>query len=353
MPARPDLVQDGVYDVHVAGTLAYASVHYSDQEDAPAQSVVEMIDLGKTGPRSAKTSPCPVVTHRHATDADFAASGLTLARGAIQVAGARNGVMRIDLPSLTVIDHWPAAGQGGVSPLLEAVRIELSAAIDAGHPARRLGPGAGRRPAPGRRPDRTVRAGLRTARRRLQPPRHRAAPQRRRRAGPRSPLPRVLIEAGLTPLTGRPLAGAYAFRFSTAASALAVAPDIVSICTAHGSADGDVCLAAGDIRGGTEIVVQGYGFGDDPVLELGGQPLAIDARHCDGALCTLRATTVPNSAGPAAVKVTNAHRLQRYRAGRLHLRGPAWQIELRRPRGGQRRPGRCERPGGCRRLRLP
>ena len=55
-PARPDFVADGVYDVHVAGGKAFATVHYSDQEDAPAQSVVEIIDLGARSTTRARRS---------------------------------------------------------------------------------------------------------------------------------------------------------------------------------------------------------------------------------------------------------------------------------------------------------
>src|SRR5690606_17403875 len=46
-PAREDLVSKGVFDVRVAGNLAYTTVLYADQEDKPAQTVVEIIDLEK------------------------------------------------------------------------------------------------------------------------------------------------------------------------------------------------------------------------------------------------------------------------------------------------------------------
>ena len=40
LPAREDFVQDGAYDVKIVGNNAYVSVHYSDQEDKPVQSLI-------------------------------------------------------------------------------------------------------------------------------------------------------------------------------------------------------------------------------------------------------------------------------------------------------------------------
>ncbi|MET0081267.1 MAG: hypothetical protein ABW119_22660, partial [Candidatus Thiodiazotropha lotti] len=70
-PARPDLVSDGVYDVHVSGNLAYVTVHYSDQEDLPAQSVVEIIDLARLEQVDLDVT-LPAMIHRQASLVVFA-----------------------------------------------------------------------------------------------------------------------------------------------------------------------------------------------------------------------------------------------------------------------------------------
>jgi len=73
-PARADLTADGVYDAFVAGGKAYVTVHYSDQEDRPAQSVVEIIDLGGLDDPLADAT-VPAVIHRSANENNFGARG--------------------------------------------------------------------------------------------------------------------------------------------------------------------------------------------------------------------------------------------------------------------------------------
>ena len=119
-PARADLVADGVYDAFVAGGKAYVTVHYSDQEDRPAQSVVEIIDLGGLNDPLADAT-VPAVIHRSANANDVGARGLVLARGALQVAGARQGLDRIEFPSLTVLAHTPAMDAQNIATDLEKI----------------------------------------------------------------------------------------------------------------------------------------------------------------------------------------------------------------------------------------
>ena len=59
------------------------------------------------------------------------------------------------------------------------------------------------------------------------------------------------------------------------------------------------------MRGGTELIVRGLNFGDQPRLLVGGEPLVIERRAVDAAsgVISLYARTVPNYPGPAAVSL--------------------------------------------------
>ena len=127
-PSRPDLVADGAYDVEVAGNKAYITVHYSDQEDKPAQSLVEVVDLGKTHLAGVDAS-VPAMTHRVAVADDFAARGVAVARGAIQVAAGKKGVDRLELSRLSVVSHTPGWDEQQVNTSLDTIHIELSGAL--------------------------------------------------------------------------------------------------------------------------------------------------------------------------------------------------------------------------------
>ena len=70
------MVSKGVYDVYVAGNLAYATVLYADQEDKPAQTIVEIIDLEKLDDPTLDAT-IPTMVNRYATQDDFAARDLT------------------------------------------------------------------------------------------------------------------------------------------------------------------------------------------------------------------------------------------------------------------------------------
>ena len=128
-PARPDLVSAGVYDVAVTGNLVYVSVQYRDQDGQPAQSIVEIIDMGLLDDRTIDATK-PVVIHRLATDEDYTARGLTFARGAMQVAAGKQGIARIEMPELTVLRHKPGYEELAVSNLLEHIELEFSVALD-------------------------------------------------------------------------------------------------------------------------------------------------------------------------------------------------------------------------------
>ena len=293
-PARDDYVTDGVYDVAVVGNKAMVSSYYSDQEDRPVKGLIEIIDLGQLEVANADAT-IPVVTHEDASYADQGARGLIMARGAIQAAGGRQGIQSIELPALTVVQHSPNADQFDVSTKLDKISIELSAVLP---PATTLTDWIVVQEA-----DPTI--GLDIT--------ERFDVQFRDRNGepayrfielvlkPESSLTAatdyyVTVKQGLNPLTGASLPADYTFRFTTSVAGDQAPPQFASIFP-----------DTGDINGGTDIVVRGYNFGAEPKLELGGQPLQVKSvvgASEDDPFEKIYATTVPNYAGPAAVKVT-------------------------------------------------
>ncbi|MFC1748126.1 Ig-like domain-containing protein, partial [Pseudomonadota bacterium] len=299
-PARADYVADGSYDVTVAGNRAYVSVHYSDQQDRPAQSLIEAIDLsGLSDPKSDSTVPS--VVHRIASGNDFAVRGMVVARGAVQAAAGKRGVSRLELPSLSVLSHTPATDARNVTTDVASIAIEMSAVLPAsatltdfirvveGDPmigvdvSDKFAFGFGsRNSAPAYRYIELVR----NAEEELQ-----ADTQYF-----------VVIDSALTPLTGLGLGADYLFNFVTSAAGSAAGPDVVSVTP-----------ATGGIEGGTDIVVRGLNFGDNPSLWLANQQLIvekIEAATTDDPYQRIYAKTLPNYAGPAAVKVANDEGLQ-------------------------------------------
>ena len=308
-PARPDLVSDGVYDVHISGNLAYVTVQYSDQEDQPAQSLVEIIDLERID-EQAFDATVPAIIHRDATALDFAARGITLARGAIQVAAGRKGIDRIDMPALTVFDHQPYRDEVDVNPALESIIIELSAVLPTDTALADYIEILEGDPLIGTPVTDQFVLGYAM---RDNDPNYRILTLTRKQDVTLQPNQRyfVRIKAGLAPLTGNTLSSDYVFGFITATAANARHPDITSICTLQSIENTQPCVSRGDINGGTEIVVTGHDFSDKPKLSLGGQPLVIDNVTFDEntGLYQIYAKTVPNYAGPAAVSVTNSYGL--------------------------------------------
>ncbi|MEZ4247306.1 MAG: Ig-like domain-containing protein [Polyangiales bacterium] len=296
--ARRDYVADGVYDVAVSGGKAFVTVHSSDQEDVPAQSHLEIVDLARLDDPLVDPT-IPAVIHRTPTVDDVAARGVLLARGAIHVAGGRRGLARVEHPALSVVSHVPASDADGVSTELSEIRIELSAEV-----------------APGIEPDNETGATLTdfvhvraldpmlgedltssfsvgfgegdAARRFL---------VLRRGANvldPGTPV-FVTVSAGLLPLTGLALPADYTFRFDTSRAGAAMGPRVVRVEPALGS-----------VSGGTDLRVCGHAFEGETELFVGGQRHAIGEvvetgdPECPHAVLT---TTLPNAAGPAAVEV--------------------------------------------------
>ncbi|MCW9000433.1 MAG: IPT/TIG domain-containing protein, partial [Kangiellaceae bacterium] len=107
----------------------------------------------------------------------------------------------------------------------------------------------------------------------------------------------VKVKRGLNPLTGYALKNDYVFGFTTSAVEGGLIPEFFSVTPDQG-----------DINGGTEIVVRGTNFGETPALELGNQKLhvtRVEEATAEDPYQKIYATTVPNYAGPASVKVTN------------------------------------------------
>ncbi|NOY91989.1 MAG: hypothetical protein GXP55_12400, partial [Deltaproteobacteria bacterium] len=300
-PARPDYVADGAYDVLVSGGKAYVTVHYSDQEDQPSQSVLEVIDLvGSEDPTLDASEPGLV--HEAATAEDFGARGIVLARGGAYVAGGRQGLARFELPSLTVLSTDPGASEDGISTALDGVTIELSGALPDATTLRdwvmvqEIDPTLGE--------DVTDLFFDVAFLQRAGSPDRRFIELRRK---PGIELESnmqyfVTLRGGLAPLTGLPLANDYVFNFISSRAGSAVQPDIISVSPASGS-----------VAGGTSVVVCGHDFGPDPDLTIGGQRHRIDQIVPAGsegpgvpACDELHVSTLPNEAGPAAVQVTTA-----------------------------------------------
>ncbi|MGI9273747.1 MAG: Ig-like domain-containing protein, partial [Endozoicomonas sp.] len=309
-PAREDYVQDGVYDVSVTGNFAYASVHYSDQEDKPSQTIVEMIDLAKVA-EPATDATVPAVIHRDASWDDFSVRDLTFARGAVQVAAGKQGINRIDISELTVLKHKPYYDQADVNTKLERIVLELSAVLpedtDLSDHIRvvegdlKIGVDVTDKFEPAFKPRKdsvtykVVHLNLKDG--------------EQLRANTRY---FVIVKAGLSAVTGYPLARDYSFGFITSAAGAEAAPDITSICAVLEDKSGsNACISSGDIQGGTSVVISGYHFSDEPSLSIGGLRLGIDKVELNGedGLDRIFAKTQANNAGPAAVSVTNKHGL--------------------------------------------
>jgi len=308
-PAREDLVSDGVYEVHVSGNKAYLSVHYSDQEDKQAQSVVEIVDLEQLDQPHVDAS-IPVMINRHASEDNFAVRDLTLARGAIQVAASKSGINRIELTELTVVDHSPTIDEAFVSTALNEVSIELSAIIS--HDANLtdfidvyegavLADGDGSYTVGENISERfTFSFGERNGE-----TAYRFITIKPKAIGDYLQTNQqyvVVVKSGLPPFTGNPLSRDYVYSFYTSPAGSQPLPDIQVISPDFGS-----------IEGGEQMTIEGRNFGDSPAISLGGFPLVIhsvELAQAEGELDKIVATTIPNTAGPAAVKVTTSEGLE-------------------------------------------
>ncbi|MCG8590275.1 MAG: IPT/TIG domain-containing protein, partial [Proteobacteria bacterium] len=306
VPARPDLVADGAYDVTVAGNVAYVTVHYSDQEDQPAQSIVEIVNLEQLE-EPARDATLPAVIHRVATPENFAGRGMVFARDGFQVAAGKSGVNEIDLATLAVVDHQPGIDATDVPTDLPAIEIELSAVLSDDFPDDLGSTPLIRDFIQVFEGDPLVGEDV-TARFAFQFRDREGAPARRFvalvPAGPDAfaldTQYFVVVRAGLASLAGITLPADYRFAFTTSAAGTARPPDIISIAP-----------AIGGIEGGTLVEVCGAEFGLAPRLLIGKQELVVlEVRppadpDAPGACTTVVAETVPNNAGPAAVEIVN------------------------------------------------
>ncbi|MBA3980014.1 MAG: hypothetical protein C0462_05360, partial [Alcanivorax sp.] len=299
-PARGDHAPDGVYDIMVAGNLAYATLMLSDQEDRPARSMIEIIELGQDDSED-RDITVPVITHAEPHWLDFAVRGVTLANGAVEIAAARGGVARLQLAELTVVQHQPGNGARQVSSDLEQVRIELSSVLD---PASDLAGNVrvyrGELPF-GEDISETVSVAFGTregeeARRFIEV----RAPEAGWQAGETYT---VEVRTGLIPMASDTLtmSSPYRFRFHVSQAGAEAAPDIL-----------DIVPASGDVSGGTRVMLRGTGFGDQPRVTLGQLEAIVETvnHDPDTGRYSVEIITPPNYAGPAAVRVQNAAGLE-------------------------------------------
>ncbi|MCU0661938.1 MAG: IPT/TIG domain-containing protein, partial [Myxococcota bacterium] len=300
-PAQVDLVSDGVYDLFVSAGTAYVTVHYSSKVDhQPAQSVVEVIDLRKLDDPSVDAT-IPAVIHRKTQGSDFAPRGIMLARGGIQVAADKQGIARIELPSLRVLSHTPEADAQNVRTDLEEVSIELSANLPENTPlnefvhVRELDGQMGL--------DVTSElfdVGFATRDGELST---RFIELRRKQGVELKPGLKyvVSLDKGLAPISGLPLPDTYEFSFLASKAGPAAAPIIDRLVPNRGTTAGN-----------TPIVIYGQNFGDDPQVLLGGYELVVDSvvagvpnRTGNDSLDKIYTHTVPSYPGPASVEVVS------------------------------------------------
>ncbi|HED40633.1 MAG TPA: hypothetical protein ENJ13_09420, partial [Chromatiales bacterium] len=299
-PQRADLVADGSYDVHVKGGKAYVSVLYSDQEDRPAQSVIEIIDLNRLDDFDNDITK-PVLIHENASDIDFAARGMVIARGGVQVAAGHLGIDRIELTELSVLDHTPSRDQENIPTDLQTINIELSNNLDENTP---LGDFV------------QILSGDATIGENVSNQFTVTFGTRVNALGNNELATRfinitradtfvfeqnkkyfIILKQGLTPLTGLELNSDYVFSFTTSPAGNAQAPNIESVTP-----------STGGIEGGTQITIRGVNFGANPEVYIGGQPHVIEkvlAGDINDPFDKISITTLPNFAGPAAIKVIN------------------------------------------------
>ncbi|MEY8252048.1 MAG: hypothetical protein RPR91_06660, partial [Colwellia sp.] len=122
---REDFELDGIYDVKVVGNLAYISVNYSDQEDTPVNSSIEVVDVSKHQQFNYLETR-NAVTHESPSLMDVGARGFTVAHNEIYVAKGKQGIGELELNSLTILGHSPAAGEVNVATDINFIDIQLS-----------------------------------------------------------------------------------------------------------------------------------------------------------------------------------------------------------------------------------
>ena len=294
LPEESGLVPDGAYDVHVRGGKAFVTVHNSDQEDRPAQSILQVIELADIDD-PAEDATTPAVIQRTATDRDFGARGITIAEGAVQVAAGNGGIVRLEMPNMSVLTHYPEAG-ARVAINTPEIRLEFSNSIDAGQVldefvrVNLLDPTFGE--------DVTaelfdVDYGVRDG-----------APHRQvivlsLKEGVTLPEHEqlfVTVSQGLAAVSGLPLARDFTLEFTTRGPGSVNSPDILAIEP-----------GLGPVAGGVEVLVRGHRLGKSPAIYLGGQRLLVKSVTEAGTEGSgedlVRVVTVPNYPGPATLRV--------------------------------------------------
>ncbi|MCG8470512.1 MAG: Ig-like domain-containing protein, partial [Desulfobacterales bacterium] len=292
VPSRRDFVSDGVYDVMVSGGRAYATVLHSDQEDKPAQSLVEMVSLAD----AAKGKPgldctTPVVVHRKASPFDFAPRSLTLHEGGLVVGGSQKGLLFVSPHTLAVASHFPGVDQEDVLADGLEIEIDFTHTLQADAVLKEYVVVMRGSAQPGIGVDVTDLFSM-------------AISESSQRevvlslkegetvAGGEKYF--VTIKKGLSPESGYPLTDDYTFGFLVA-KASGHSPKIIQITPSTGS-----------IEGHTLIQVSGKRFSNNPSLAIGGQELQVTSvgEEDEEGVRVIEARTVPNYAGPAAVTVT-------------------------------------------------
>ncbi|MCW8997311.1 MAG: Ig-like domain-containing protein, partial [Kangiellaceae bacterium] len=91
---RPDHVTDGAYDLSIVGNLALVTTLTSDQEDKPAQSILEIVDLNNTN-QGLEDYTVPAVLNAATSEDVPGARGVIAARGKIQIAGVDKGIQSV------------------------------------------------------------------------------------------------------------------------------------------------------------------------------------------------------------------------------------------------------------------
>src|SRR5690606_16049542 len=293
---REDFEFDSIYDLKIIAGLAYVTVNYSDQEDKPAQSSVEIIDTSAL--RSFEYFETRnAVTHRKPTSADVGARGVALAYDEIYEAAGRQGLKQLELNSLTVISHTPDSNDQNVAADLAAISIRISHPVDISENYQQYISVWSGLAGFGQEVtdlfDISVSAGD------VEGDSSRLLVLTRKNSEILQYNTRyvVHIEPGMQPITGGAMAQSYEFSFTTIADPAAEVPVIETIAPATVST-----------QGGDLVEIFGYGFADIQSVTIGGRDSLISsAEVIDAEHGQYRVTVIApaNYAGPATLEITN------------------------------------------------
>jgi hypothetical protein len=307
-PKRRDLTSKGVYNVYMAGNLAYLTTGAVGQDKRPAQNVLEIVDLTKLSDPKLDPST-PVMIDRRPSEDNFLARGMVFSRGAIHVAAGRKGIDRIDLSEMMVLQHAPYGDETEVNTALDEIHLELSAEVEAGINLTEYLRVYEREPSMGvditdaftidfvtRSDGSAIRNQVRLS-------------KNSDILAPNVDY-HVVVKAGLRPVTGYPMAQNYSFKFYTSAAGDTVPPEIFTICAKDApatSVNGVMsCPSTGPMAGGTHVILTGHNFGESPKVIFGNRQLTVTSytKAAPGVPNDqLEVVTVPDGPGPVAVTV--------------------------------------------------